>query len=396
MQHPQVKLKPRRAKPFYGMHPWVFAGAIDRVLGQPADGDVVDLVSHADHFVARGIYNSRSKIQVRLYSWNEEIALDAEFFRQRLASAVRLRRDVLNLTGARKACRLVFSEADGLSGIIVDQYDRWLVVQFNSLAMALRREMWQELLVENLHPEGIYVRNERGIGKLEGMDPLDGLLSGAVPHETIEIEEEGLVFAVNLTEGQKTGYFLDQRDNRQVVAKLARGRRFLDAFCYAGGFGLHAARAGASQVVCVDSSETALGIARVNAGRNGFSNFEFRQSDVFDQLDAFVANHEKFGVIVLDPPKFARTGSAIEEALRGYRRLISQSLKLLEPESILTMCCCSGVIPREAIHALLAQEAAALRRPMQILEDRGAAADHPVSVMCPESNYLKCIVTRVG
>lgn len=373
------------------MHPWVYAGAIDSIEGNPADGDVVDLVSHGGNFIARGFYNNQSKIRVRLYTWNASETLDAPFFRTRLQNAIRLRREILRLPGA---CRLVFSEADGLSGLTVDQFGGWLVVQFTSLALAHRREMLTDLLAELVQPHGIYLRTERGIGQLEGVELHDGPLRGETPG-LISIEENGIEIQVNLSEGQKTGYYLDQRDNRQAVAALARGRRMLDAFCYSGGFGLHAARAGASSVLGVDGSEAALQLARANAERNGLSNITFEKADVFDRLDALVAAGERFGVIVLDPPKFARSNSAVEEALRGYRRLLVQSLKLMEPDGILAMCCCSGLIQREMLHDLLAQEASQARRFLQILESRGAAPDHPVSALCPETNYLKCVICRV-
>ncbi len=392
MSTPRVLLKAKRARPFFGMHPWVYAGAIEAVEGEPRDGDVVDLTSHASNFVARGLYNSQSKIRVRLYTWNAEQALDADFFRRQLAGAIQLRRDILRLTGS---CRLVFSEADGLSGLTIDQFERWLVVQFTSLAMAMRREMFADLLTELVQPECIYLRTERGIGQLEGLDLQDGALRGDPPTTPIVIEENGLRMQIHLTEGQKTGYYLDQRDNRQAVGRLAVGRRMLDAFCYSGGFGLHAARAGAVSVLGVDASEPALQLARANADMNELTNIAFEKSDVFDRLDQLVQANERFGVIVLDPPKFARSNSAIEEAMRGYRRLLVQSLKLLEPDGILAMCCCSGLIERQMLHDLLAQEAAQARRPLQILESRGASPDHPVSAMCPETNYLKCVVCRV-
>jgi 23S rRNA (cytosine1962-C5)-methyltransferase len=392
----RIILKARRARPFFGMHPWVYAGAIEAIEGEPRDGDVVDLISHVGNFVARGLYNSRSKIRVRLYTWAADQALDADFFRQELARAIQLRRDVLRLMGPGQACRVVFSEADGLSGLTADRFDRWLVVQFTSLALAERRVLLADLLGELLQPEGIYLRTERGIGQLEGLELHDGPLIGAAPSSPIEIEEHGLRLRVDLAEGQKTGYYLDQRDNRQAVARLAHGRRMLDAFCYSGGFGLHAARAGAASVLGVDASEPALQLARANADMNGLSNITFEKADVFNCLDRLVVERERFGVMVLDPPKFARSGAAVDEALRGYRRLLAQALKLLEPGGILAMCCCSGLIAREMLHDLLAQEASQARRLLQILESRGAAPDHPVSAACPETNYLKCVICRVG
>jgi 23S rRNA (cytosine1962-C5)-methyltransferase len=390
----RVLLQPRRARPFYGRHPWVYPGAISAVEGAPADGDVVELFAHAGDFVARGLYNSRSKIRVRLYTWDVDTPLDRAFFRARLEDAVQLRR-LLELDGPGRACRLVFSEGDGLSGCTVDRYDRWLALQFTSLALAQQREMFVELLVELIQPAGIYQRTERGIGQLEGLEAHDGLVWGEAPPGPIEIEEGGVRFLVNLTEGQKTGFYLDQRDNRQTVARLARGRRVLDAFCYTGGFGLHAARAGAASVLGIDQSEPALQLARDNARLNGLDNLTYVPGDVFDQLDALAARGERFGVVVLDPPKFARARHAVEEALRGYQRLQRLALRLLEPHGILVTCCCSGLITMAMLEDLLAQLAAEEKRTVQILERRGPAPDHPVSVSCLESHYLKCLIAHV-
>jgi 23S rRNA (cytosine1962-C5)-methyltransferase len=390
----RVVLHPKRARPFYGRHPWVFAGAIAAVEGEPADGDEVEVVSHAGSFVARGLYNSRSKIRVRLYCWEPGVPLDAAFFRDRLAAAVRLR-DRLGLNRPVGACRLVFSEGDWLSGLTVDRYDRWLVLQFTALPMAQRRDLLADLLGEILQPEGIYLRTERGIGQLEGLEIHDGPLRGEPPVRPITIEENGLRFLVNLAEGQKTGYYLDQRDNRAAVAPLAAGRRVLDTFCYTGGFGLHAARAGAAAVLGVDQSEPALELARRNAQLNGLENVTFVRAEVFRQLEELAGRGERFGLVVLDPPKFARARHAVEEALRGYRRLQGLALRLLEPDGFLVTCCCSGLITPDMLEELLAQLAAEARRDVQLLQRRGPAPDHPVAVSCLESHYLKCLVARV-
>jgi len=391
----RVILQPRRARPFYGRHPWVYPGAISAVEGDPPDGGEVDLVSHTGNFIARGLYNSHSKIRVRLYRWSPETPLDRAFFREQFDAAIRLRRDILRLDGSGRACRLVFSEGDGLSGLTVDRYDRWLVVQFTSLGLAQRRDLFAELLMELTAAEGIYLRTERGIGRLEGLELQDGPLAGDVPAEPVIVEENGLRFLVNLSEGQKTGFYLDQRDNRAAVAKLAAGRRVLDAFCYSGGFGLHAAKAGAASVIGVDSSEPALELARANARFNGLENISFVSADVFDDLAQRVDAGERFGVVVLDPPKFARAQGAVEEALRGYRRLQTLGLRLLEPDGILVTCCCSGLITSDMLSDLLGQLAVEERREVQLLERRGQPADHPVAVTCPESSYLKCLISRV-
>src|SRR5580765_2728833 len=203
MTLPRVVLLPRRARPFFSWHPWVYPGAIARVEGDPLDGQEVELISHAGNFVARGLYNSQSKIRVRLYCWTPETALDEAFLRERIDSAVRLRESVLGLCRPNQACRLVFSEGDGLSGMTVDRYDQWLVVQFTSLGLAQRRDMLTNILRDRLQPRGSILRTERGIGKMEGLDLQDGPLWGEIPAEPITIEEDGLHFLVHLMEGQK-------------------------------------------------------------------------------------------------------------------------------------------------------------------------------------------------
>jgi 23S rRNA (cytosine1962-C5)-methyltransferase len=391
---PRVVLKPKHALPLYARHPWVFAGAVSAVTGNPADGAEVELHSSDGHFVARGLYNSQSKICVRLYSWEPDQPLDREFFKRRLESAVRFRHERLNLDDLAGACRLVYSEADGLSGLVVDRYADQLAVQFTSLALAQRREMFAELLAELVRPKGIYLRTERGIGKLEGLEIHDGPLAGEVPPGPFPIVENGLKFLVNLREGQKTGYYLDQRDNRQTVARFAAGKRLLDGFCYTGGFALHAAKAGAAEVVGIDSSEPALALARENATLNGLA-AEFVSGDVFDTMTDLHKAGRQFDVIVLDPPKFARTQHAVPEALRGYRRLQKLAVQLLPPDGLLVMCCCSGLITMTMLEETLAQVATDTKRDIQLLDRRGPAPDHPVAVSCLESGYLKCLIGRV-
>ena len=393
---PRVVLKPKRAQPFFGRHPWVFVGAIDKLEGSPTDGAEVDLVSSAGTFVARGLFNSQSKIQVRLYSWDEAQPLDRDFWKVRIEKAVGLRHHVLHLDRSPAAAyRVVFSEADFLSGMVVDRYADYLTIQFTSLAMAQRKELFAELLAAELNPKGIYLRTEKGIGKLEGLTLQDGPLWGESPPTELTIEEHGLTFAVNLAEGQKTGYYLDQRDNRAVVARLCPGKRVLDAFCYAGGFGLYAAKAGAERVVCVDASEAAIALAQKNFLRNAMANVEFVTANVFHHLADLAARNERFDVIVLDPPKFARDRRAVPEAISGYRRLHSLAMKLLAPDGVLVSCCCSGLISSEELENVIGQCAIAAKRDLQILERRGPAPDHPVAITCRESGYLKCSISRV-
>jgi len=391
----KVILKPKRAQPFFGRHPWVYAGAIDRVDGQTSDGDEVDLVSNADNFVARGLFNSQSKIHVRLYSWEQGVELDRAFFRDRLERAVHLRHDILKVNGQDAGYRVVFSEADFLSGLVVDRYGDWLTVQFTALGLAKRREMIVDVLCELLKPRGIYLRTEKGIGKLEGVELHDGLLWGEAPPPDLAIAENGLRFFIDLAEGQKTGYYLDQRDNRLAVARLTVGKRVLDAFCYSGGFSLHSAKAGATEVLGVDASEVALELARRNAAANGIANATFECADVFRHMADLASAGRQFDVIVLDPPKFARNRAAVPEALKGYRRLHQLALKLLARDGLLVSCCCTGLVTLQELEDIIGQVSVDQRRDLQILERRGSAPDHPVAITCPQSSYLKCIISRI-
>lgn len=390
-----VILRSRRAKPFFARHPWVYAGAIAEVQGNPADGEEVEVFSHGGHFIARGLYNSRSRVRVRLYCWEPNRPLDESFWRERLEQALALRRDVLRLVGPNKACRLVFSEGDGLSGLTVDWYAGWVVVQFTGLGLAQRREMFARLLAELLQPRGILLRTEKSIAPLEGLDLADGVLWGQAPSEPVLIEEEGVAFLVDLLAGQKTGFYLDQRDNHRAVSRYAAGRRVLDAFCYTGGFALHAARAGAQEVLGVDSSAAAIQLAQLNAERNRLDQVRFVEAEVFHFLEELARNRERFGLIVLDPPKFAHRQSAVENALKGYRRLLALSLLLIEPEGVLVTCCCSGLISMEMLEELAAQAATKACRHVQILERHYQPADHPIAISCRESSYLKCLIKRV-
>jgi 23S rRNA (cytosine1962-C5)-methyltransferase len=388
MTNPRIILKAKRAQPFYARHPWVFAGAIERVEGEPANGAEVDVLSHANNFIARGLYNGQSKIRVRLYSWDAEQPLDQLFFRKRLEQAIRFR-DRLGLRGPRNGCRLVFSESDGLSGCTIDEYAGWIAVQFTALGIGQRREMLLDLLDELIQPKGVYVRTEKGIGQLEGLEIHDGVLRGPSPPSDLTIEENGLSFLVNLAEGQKTGYYL------VAAAKLATGRTVLDACSYTGGFGLNAARADAESVECVDASEQAIALARANANRNGLPQVTFVQADVFDHLEARVREGRRYGMVILDPPKFARSRNSVNQALSGYRRLQTFAMRLLEPDGILVTCCCSGLIESEMLEDLLAQISVHERREVQLLAKLGQAADHPVSLACRETSYLKCFISRV-
>ena len=391
----RVLLKPRKARPFIGRHPWVLASAIDRVEGGPADGNVVDLCGEQGGFIARGIFNSRSRIQVRLYTWNESEPLDDAFWRRRLEAALELR-SVLGYGQPDGAERLVFSEADGLSGLVVDRYRDYLVVQVTALALAVRLEQIVPMLVDLTRPQGILLRTEHDIVRAEGLDIAPGLFWGRMPEGPIEVLDQGLRFGVDLAKGQKTGLYLDQRENRVAAARYMNGRRVLDMFCYTGGFSLAAAARGqAREALGFDSSSRAVAQARSNAERNGLGNLHFETGDAFDTLHALKAAGQRFDTVVLDPPKFARSRAAVNDALRAYVRLNRLAVDVLAPGGTLVTCSCSGHVTRDDFFFMLVSVAQHSRRDIQVLEQRGAAADHPVSATCPETEYLKCFICRV-
>ena len=392
-----VILKPKRARPFFGRHPWVLDAAVARVEGSPADGDVVDLATHEGRFVARGLWNSASRLRVRLYTFAAEVQLDDALWRARLESAVALRRS-LGLDAREGAARLVNSEGDDLSGLVVDRYGDYLAVQVTALAMARRLDTLADTLMDLVTPRGILLRGaDRGLAKLEGLQLPDRLLRGAAPDGPIFVREYGLTFGVDLTEGQKTGYYLDQRDNRQAAARYARGRRVLDMFCYSGGFAVACAvSGGARSVLAVDGSSRATALAKANAELNGAANVAVETADAFEKLDALRNGGERFGMVILDPPKFARSRATAEDALRAYHRINRVGVDLLEPGGILVTCSCSGSVSRDQFLEMLGGVAQRAGRSLQFLECRGAAPDHPVSASCLEGEYLKCVIARVA
>ena len=412
----RVVLRPRKALPFYGRHPWVLESAVERVeptsiAGEhllEIDGAIVDLVNDRGKFIARGFYNSQSRIRVRLLTWNADEALDEAFFRRRIAAAIDLRRKI-GFEGERNALegvpdsavdsatRLIFSEADGLSGLVVDRYGDYLVVQPTSLAMAQRLEMIVAILHELLAPRAVVLRAEKSMAQLEGVEIAEGHVWGELPADPIVIREHGLVYEVDLHAGQKTGFYLDQRENRRVAAGYLRDRRVLDLFCYTGGFAMTAAKlGGAREVLGIDSSKKAIAQARRNTELNGLATVTFDVGDGFQTLDALLDRSERFEAVILDPPKFARGKRGANAALMAYHRLNRAAVELLVPGGILVTCSCTGSVSREDFLLMLSGVAQKSGRDLRVLEQRGAAADHPVSATCLETEYLKCLICEVA
>ena len=397
----EVRLKPRKAQPFFCRHPWVRDTAIAALSGQVASGDVVELVSDAGEWIARGIINTHSRIRVRLYTWNRDEALDDDFWLKRIGTALALRQG-LGYDNPQGACRLINSEADGLSGLIVDRYADHLVLQPTSLALGNRLGVIAAALDEHVSPASISVHVDEATAKLEGIAQTDllSLVESATgkttrPAEHVDIDEYGITFRVPIAHGQKTGFYLDQRENRRAAAGLMAGRKVLDVCTYSGGFALAALHAGAASAVGIDGSEAASSLAKDNAALNGLNQAEFQVADCFDDLARRVKANEQFDAVILDPPKFAAGRRNIDAALRAYHRLNSDAVKLLSPGGILVTCCCSGSVDAHDFFEMLFGVAQKSKRDIQVLSQRGAAPDHPVSVTCRESSYLKCFICRV-
>jgi 23S rRNA (cytosine1962-C5)-methyltransferase len=394
----RVVLKSRRARPFFARHPWVFESSIERIEGDPRAGDEVGVVTADGQPIARGLYNPESAIRVRLYRWDDG-PLDEAFWSGRLESALRLREGILRLGEQESAYRLVFSEGDGLSGLTVDRYDRWLVARFTSRALYQHSELLLRSLAGLTEAGGILARTERGIAAREGLPPGEETIVGSVPEGPVEVVENGLRYRVDLRAGQKTGFYLDQRENRRAVAGYCRGRRVLDLFCFTGAFALNALHHGdAAEALGIDSSAPAIDHARAHAALNGIDidRARFETGDVLKALDRLRDDGQKFDVVICDPPKYAAQAKYVEHALKGYIRLNRAALDVLAPDGILATCSCSGLVGRELFAELLGQVAEQSRRTIQILEQRGQAPDHPVSASCLETEYLKCFICRVG
>ena len=365
-------------------HPWIFSSDVtDRGDAQP--GDVVKVADPRGRPIGIAHYSSTSQITLRLLSSKPE-PIDQEFFRRRLTAAIRHRERVVQDSNA---CRLVFSEADLLPGLIVDRYAACLVIQTLSQGMDRSRGLIVHCLKELLAPAGILARNDAAVRKLESLPLEVVVLAGEVP-QRVAIEMNGLHLEADLLKGQKTGVYLDQRENYLAAAKFAHGR-VLDCFTSTGGFALHCA-SHAESVEAVDSSATALATAESNARANNITNIQFRQADVFDFLSGI---DRKYGMIILDPPAFAKSRKMLDDAAKGYKEINLRALKLLEPGGILVTCSCSHHVSEAMLFEIVADAALDAGKTLRVLERRTQAADHPILLTVPETLYLKCQILEV-
>ena len=397
---PAVILKPREEDRLLRGHPWVFDNEIRSVNGTVDSGAEVHIYSAQGRFLGTGLWSPVSKIRVRRYS-DSDTPFDAGFLAARLERAKSIRTACRN--HATDSSRAVFAEADGLPGLIVDRYagtdtkgnqGSWLVTQFLSKGMDDRKDLILEALVSAYQPTGIMERSEASVRRLEGLAPCSAIVAGTVP-EAVLITENGLRFRAEIGSGQKTGWFLDQPENRAAAARYATGKTVLDCFCNAGGFSLAAAAAGAQSVRALDSSQEASASVSTNAALNGLNHLiQTETADAFDYLRTTVQEGQHFGLIILDPPAFAKNKASLEGAARGYKEINLQALKLLEPGGVLATFSCSYWLSRERFLGILEDAARDAGVRIRYLEERGQALDHPVVSGYPESRYLKGFIVE--
>ena len=392
----KVLIKKDREKSLLRHHPWLFSGAIERIEGEPQLGETVELRAHDGRFLGFGAWSPKSQIAVRIWSFNPEAEINADFFRRKLSLAVK-RRESLFEPNKTDAVRLVNAESDGLPGLIVDCYNGYLVVQFLSAGAEFWRETIISALTEICPVTGIYERSDVEVREKEGLELRRGLLQGNEPPELIEICENSRRFLVNIRNGHKTGFYLDQRDNRQKITEFSARREVLNCFAYTGGFALAALSAGAAKVTNIEASADALELLNRNLALNGFdpAKVENLTDDVFQVLRKFRDQGRSFDLIILDPPKFAESKSQIERASRGYKDINLLAFKLLRPGGILFTFSCSGQITPELFQKIVADSALDAGKSAQILAWLNQSANHPTALNFPEGHYLKGLVCVV-
>ncbi|MEN2984313.1 MAG: class I SAM-dependent rRNA methyltransferase [Dictyoglomaceae bacterium] len=370
--------------------PWIYDNEILKIEGKISPGDVVNIYDFSKSFLGKGYINPHSKIRVRVLSRKEE-EINKEFFKNRILQAWEYRKKLVDT----RSCRVVFAEADFLPGLIVDKFEDILVIQTLSLGIDRFKKTIVEVLDEIFQPRGIYERNDVPVRELEGLPQTKGFLKGNFDTQ-VEIEENGLKIIIDIEKGQKTGYFLDQRENRLALKGLVNGAEVLDVFSYTGSFALHALKFGAEKVVVVDSSNFALELAKKNTEINGFSNkVEFIEENAFDLLRKFQKEGRFFDVVILDPPAFAKSQKDLENAIRGYKEINLRAMKIIRDGGFLITCSCSQHVTLEIFQKIIESASYDANRILRLIDFRSQAKDHPILLSHPESLYLKCGIYQV-
>jgi len=392
-----VILKKGKEKAVLHKHPWVFSGAVERVKGKPENGDIVRLIDAKGDFMAYGFYNDQSRVALRLLEWDENVAVDEQWFRDKVALAVESRQKDILVDGITNTCRLIFSESDYLPGLIVDKYADHLAVQVLTSGIEKNLRVIIDELQKLLKPESIFDKSDASSRTHEGLETKNMVLAGTHPPDRVEVKENGITYNINIAEGQKSGFYCDQRDNRKILAAYAKDKKVLDCFSYTGGFTLNSLHSGAASVSCVDSSVLAIDTLKENISLNKFDAGKVTAipSDVNKQLRKFRDEGEFFDIVVLDPPKYAPSRSALDKASRAYKDLNRLGMLLLNKGGLLATFSCSGAMNMETFKQVLAWAALDAGKQVQFIYQFCQPEDHPVRSSFPEGEYLKGLLCRV-
>ncbi len=381
-----------KQKRISGGHPWIYRTEIKEIQGHFTPGDIVDVEDFRGKFAGKGFINPASQITIRMMTREPEEEINEEFFRTRIQAAWDYRQRVVKDTNA---CRVIFGESDFLPALIVDKFGEYLSVQTLALGIDVHKDTIVRLLQEIIQPRGMYERNDVSVRKLEGLPLQTGFIGDPFDPKVV-IKENGLRFVVDLEGGQKTGYFLDQRENRMALQGLVKGARVLDCFCHTGTFSMYAAKYGAREVLGLDIAAPALEVARTNAELNGYGKIcSFKETNSFDELRAMEKAGERFDVVVLDPPAFTKSRQAVKGATRGYKEINLRGMKLLPPGGFLITCSCSYHMKEDLFLEVVLEAGRDAGRQLRLVELRRQAKDHPMLLASPESHYLKCVILQV-
>lgn len=394
---PSVKLNSSRDKIIKNRHPWIFSRAINSVSGNPVNGETIEVLTSKGEFACRGSYSPMSQIRVRVLSFNHEEEINSSFLQNRIFKSINQRDQIIDLKNTN-AFRLINAESDGLPGVIVDKYNEYLVCQFLSAGADYLKKSIVEILADELKPKGIYERSDVDIREKENLKPVKGLLSGVEPGDLIEIKENGIKFFVDVKHGHKTGFYLDQSDNRKLLQDFVKDKTVLNCFSYTGGFSVYALKAGAKKVINIESSLPANSLAMKNFHLNNLDEklCENITEDVFKALRKFRDEEKTFDVIILDPPKFAESVSQVTKASRAYKDINLLAMKVLNPGGILFTFSCSGHITPDLFQKIIAGAAIDSGRDVKIIKHLSQSSDHPVSLNFPEGHYLKGFICCIG
>jgi len=394
---PSVILKKAADSFIKRKHPWIFSGAIEKVEGSPSNGEMVQIFTSNKKLVGSGSFSPSSQIRVRVWSFDPEEKIDIDFFKRKISLAHSLREKIID-TSKTNVYRIINAESDELPGLIVDRYADYLVCQFLSAGAEFHKKIIIDVLDDIFKPLGIFERSDVDVRTKEGLQPVQGLIKGTLSEDFVEVRENGFKFLVDIKGGHKTGFYLDQRDNRKLISEFAKGKNVLNCFSYTGGFSVYALASGAEKVTQIESSLSALELANKNIERNGLSltTVENMNDDVFKVLRKFRDERKSFDLIILDPPKFTESASQIQQASRGYKDINLLALKLLNPGGILFTFSCSGHISPELFQKIVADAALDSGRKVKIIKQLTQSSDHPVSLNFPEGLYLKGLVCLVN